>query len=85
MDEEIRSTFAAIQERNLRVEADKAWERSSVRIIALVVMTYIIAVAVLYAIGNDRPLPNALIPALGYFISTRSLSFLRKLWSTRRM
>ncbi len=78
--EEMQEELAAIKERNARVEADKAWERSPARILALVLMTYVIAVAVLFAIGNDRPFLNALIPALGYFISTRSLSLLRSLW-----
>lgn len=78
--EKMQEELAAIKKRNARVEADKAWERSPARILALVLMTYVIAVAVLFAIGNDRPFLNALIPALGYFISTRSLSLLRSLW-----
>ncbi|NTW14968.1 MAG: hypothetical protein HGA38_01205 [Candidatus Moranbacteria bacterium] len=69
--------LAAIRERNVRVEADKAWETSPVRIVSIVVTTYLIAAVVLSAIGNDSPSRNALIPALGYLLSTLSLGFVR--------
>lgn len=76
----IEETLEEIQARNRKVEADKAWERSPVRIGTIACMTYVIVAATLFAIGNDRPFVNAFIPMLGYFLSTLSLSFLRRAW-----
>lgn len=87
MEERIRqleTDIALIQERNAQVEANKAWEQSPVRITALMVMTYGVAVVALIGIHNDQPFLNALIPTLGFFLSTRSLSFLRSAWIKRR-
>ena len=69
-----------IQERNARVGADKAWETSVFRVASIAAVTYVIAGAVLYAIGNDNPLRNALIPTIGYFLSTQSLPFVKRWW-----
>lgn len=76
LEEDVRT----IKERNLRVEGSKAWETSATRVLSLVVITYVIAAVALYAIGNDNPLRNALIPAVGFFLSTQSLPFLRRAW-----
>ncbi|MFA5841581.1 MAG: hypothetical protein WC835_01290 [Candidatus Paceibacterota bacterium] len=79
----IEDEIILLKDRNLRVEADKAWETSIFRVISITVSTYIIAGIALYAIGNEYPLRNALIPALGYFLSTQSLPFLKKRWVKR--
>lgn len=87
MDEkltELESRVAAIESRNSRVTMDKAWETSYVRIGIICVITYVFAVLVLNAIGNDRPLFNALIPVLGFFLSTQSLPFLKNWWAAHR-
>ncbi len=76
LEEEVRE----IQERNARVEGDKAWETSWFRIALVMFVTYAIAAAVLHVIGNDNPLRNALIPTLGYFLSTLSLGPVKKAW-----
>ena len=81
LEEEVR----AIRERNARVEGDKAWETSKFRIGLIMVVTYIIAAVVLYAIGNDNPMRNAFIPTLGYFLSTQSLPFIKKWWIDRHL
>lgn len=69
-----------IEKRNARVEAEKAWERSSLRIGSIMVVTYIIAYGAFTVIGNDNPLRNAFIPVIGYFLSTQSLPILKKWW-----
>ena len=76
----LEKELSAIKERNLRVEGDKAWEISATRVLSLVLVTYLIAAVALYAIGNDNPLRNALIPAVGFFLSTQSLPFLKRAW-----
>ncbi|MFA7309744.1 MAG: hypothetical protein WC050_02460 [Candidatus Paceibacterota bacterium] len=84
MDDEriegIEHELAKIQERNVRVEAEKAWETSALRIGTIMIITYVVACIALYAIGNDHPLRNALIPTLGFFLSTQSIPFLKRMW-----
>ncbi|NQV88151.1 MAG: hypothetical protein HQ402_01160 [Parcubacteria group bacterium] len=86
MDEKIKELekeVGYIKERNKRVEADKAWEVSMVRMLSLTVITYIIASLVLYFIGVNNFLLSALVPALGYFLSTQSLPFIKKRWISK--
>lgn len=72
-----------IKERNERVELDKAWETSAFRIVSIVVMTYIITAIVFYYIGVKNYLLSALIPTLGYYLSTQSLPFIKTWWSNK--
>jgi len=44
------------------------------------VATYIIASAVMYAIGIANYLLSALIPTIGYFLSTQSLPVIKRWW-----
>jgi hypothetical protein len=69
-----------IKQRNLRVEADKAWETSYFRVLLISAIIYVIAVKVMYFIGTGNYYLNALIPAIGYFISVQSLPFIKKWW-----
>jgi hypothetical protein len=70
----------AIKERNLRVEADKAWETSNFRIFSLTIITYIVATLVLYFIGAKNFLLNALVPTAGFFLSVQTLPAIKKWW-----
>lgn len=72
-----------IEERNVRVQAEKAWETSSVRIVTIMILTYIIASGTLLFIGNDSPFRNAVIPVLGYLLSTQSIPFVKNWWISR--
>lgn len=78
--ERIEQDIIQIKERNARVEAEKAWEGSGTRIATIMAITYVLACIVLYAIGNDHPLRNALIPTIGFFLSTQSIPFLKRAW-----
>ncbi len=78
--EEIRKEIDLIKERNKRVEADKAWETSSVRVVSVLVMTYIITAVVFYFIGVKNFMLNALIPTVGFYLSTQSLPFIKRVW-----
>jgi len=77
---EMTRELEAIKQRNTRVEADKAWEVSYVRIGAICAITYLVALAFLYTIGAERCGLGALMPTLGFFISTQSLPALKKWW-----
>lgn len=80
---EIQKEIQIIKERNIRVEADKAWETSIFRIASIMVITYIIASVVLYFIGANNFLLGALVPTVGYFLSTQSLPFIKKWWTNK--
>ena len=82
---EIKEELQVLKDRNGRVEAEKAWETSAARIGSIALGTYVIAGLALTMIGNDHPWRNALIPAIGYFLSTQSLPFLKKHWIARRL
>ena len=85
MTNEHQDTIEQIKERNRRVEADKAWETSTYRVISITVITYIIATAVMWGIDVERPWLGALIPTIGYYLSTQSLPFLKKRWIERHL
>lgn len=71
-----------IEERNKRVEADKAWETSLARKILLIIFTYLaIALYLKFIVGID-PWINAVVPAVGFLLSTLSLPWFKKLWIT---
>lgn len=74
----------AIEQRNKKVEADKAWETSLVRIGTIAVMTYGIAIIFLWLMGTPRPWLAATLPAIGFIFSTLSLSAIKQRWLNRR-
>ena len=69
-----------IQDRNKKVELDKAWETSKTRKISIAVLTYLVMVSVMYSLGMDRPFIGAVIPTLGFMLSTFSLDFIKTFW-----
>ena len=75
MEERIR----ALEERNKRVEADKRWERSWIRRIAIAILTYFIVVLFLYTLQESKIFLKALVPVIGFVLSTISLRILRNI------
>ena len=69
-----------IEERNKRVEFDKAWETSSTRIFSISLITYIVALVLLHIIDAPKPYLSALVPVFGFILSTQSIPFIKKLW-----
>ena len=87
MDERIQNLereVEALKERNRRVEAEKAWETSFVRVLSIALVTYIVAGIVLYSIGVTNFILAALVPALGYILSTQSLPRVKRWWMDRQ-
>jgi len=82
--EQIEQEIKALKERNARVEADKAWEVSWFRKASIIVITYIIASLVMWVIKVPNFFLSALIPTLGYFLSTQSLPFIKRWWVRER-
>lgn len=69
-----------IEKRNQRVELDKAWEGSIARRVLIVLFTYISIGGYMWAIGVDKPLLNAVIPSLGFTLSTLTLPYFKQMW-----
>ena len=78
--ESLEKVVKQIQDRNTKVELEKAWETSFTRRSAILVITYLVAATVMYLIGVDRFMLNAIIPVLGFWLSTFSVSTLKKCW-----
>ncbi|MEN9407673.1 MAG: hypothetical protein RLZZ455_889 [Candidatus Parcubacteria bacterium] len=78
--EAIEERIQKIEARNASVECDKAWETSMSRKVLIVVFTYLaIALYLKYIVGID-PWINAIVPAVGFLLSTLSLPFFKSLW-----
>ncbi|MFA6445679.1 MAG: hypothetical protein WCW14_00300 [Candidatus Paceibacterota bacterium] len=78
--EQIRCDIQEIKDRNTRVEADKAWETSWSRKILIAILTYIVIVIFFYFAELSKPFLSAIVPTLGFVLSTLSIPFFKKLW-----
>lgn len=78
--EELKQEVEKLKERNKKVESNKAWETSLTRKIILMLITYLVVGLTLTTMKNDAPWINAIIPTLGFFLSTLSLPFLKEQW-----
>ena len=78
--DDLNKRIISIELRNKRVEMDKAWEVSWTRKILILVLTYIFAFLYLKIADTTNPLLGALVPCLGFFLSTLTLKFIKKLW-----
>ena len=63
----LEKRVAAIEGRNARVEADKAWETSWTRRGLLVLFIYLAIGTYFWAISMPSPWLNAIVPAAAYF------------------
>lgn len=82
--EKLEEQIAALRDRNRRVDADKAWETSRFRVATIAGMTYAVAFLFMWSVGIGRPWLNALIPVLGFILSTLSLPSIKQWWVGRR-
>lgn len=82
--ETVEERLNKIEERNKRVELDKAWETSFMRIFLISTITYVVAFFVMHSIGASKPYLNALIPVLGFILSTQSIPIIKKYWIKKK-
>jgi hypothetical protein len=80
----VEDRLAAIESRNAKVEADKAWETSLVRRGSIAFITYIVISLTLMVIGHDEAWVHSLIPVIGYLLSTLALRFVRNQWQKQK-
>lgn len=69
-----------IEGRNRKVEADKAWEGSLVRKALIAVFTYVVIGLFLVVIGVVKPWVNAIVPTIGFMLSTLTMPFFKRMW-----
>ena len=78
---DLEKEIKKIQERNKRVELDKAWETSWTRKICIMILTYIVVIIYSYVIRKyDNIYLSSLVPVIGFTLSTLSLKLVRKIW-----
>ena len=78
---ELEQRVKKIEERNKRVELDKRWETSWTRRLCIMVLTYIVVVIYTFLIRKyNYVFLSALVPVIGFTLSTLSLRLARKIW-----
>jgi hypothetical protein len=80
----LEERIIALEERNARVEADKAWETSWLRRVSIMLLTYLTVVAYLHFVIHISPWLNALVPVIGFLLSTLTVSLLKRTWLRKR-
>jgi len=83
MANDIEKRLNAIEARNKKVTADKAWETSWTRRLSIFTLTYLVVAIYLRVVVHIDPWINALVPAIGFILSTLTLSLLKKKWLSR--
>ncbi len=78
--ENLEQKIQKIEERNQRVEVDKAWETSWTRRVLLAIFTYISIGVYMWAIEITRSWLNAVVPAVAFMLSTLTMPLFKKLW-----
>lgn len=76
----LQTEIDSIKLRNQRVEKDKSWETSTARKISVAVLTYLTILLFFLVVNVENPLLTAIVPTLGFFLSTLSLPFIKKWW-----
>jgi len=76
----LETRIKKIEARNKKVETDKAWETSWARRLLLILFTYLAIGLYLDAIQVPNAWLNAVVPSVGFLLSTLTLPFFKKLW-----
>lgn len=69
-----------INERNKRVELDKAWETSWTRKFIVALLTYAVVVCFFVFAQLTDPFVNSIVPALAFIVSNLSVPIFKKFW-----
>ena len=78
--QELLQRLEAIEARNERVSAEKAWETSWVRRSSILGITYLSSLFLLSLLGHQQVFKHALVPPSGYLVSTLSLPWIKNWW-----
>jgi len=75
-----KKEIESIKQRNARVEIDKEWETSYTRKLIIAILTYLVIVLFFISANVANPFVNAIVPTLGFILSTLSLTYFKKIW-----
>ena len=76
----LEKRIETIEKRNKRVELDKTWETSNTRKFLLVLFTYLAIALYFKFVLKMNPWLNAIIPTVGFLLSTLTLPFFKTFW-----
>jgi hypothetical protein len=82
---DLEERIARLETRNQRVESNKAWETSWTRRLSIMLLTYLTVAFYLHFVIHISPWINALVPVIGYTISTLTVSRLKQRWQQRHL
>lgn len=82
---ELEEKIRRIEQRNKKVEADKAWEGSFVRKVLIALFTYIALGSYMWAIGVELFYLHAIVPTIGFLLSTLTLPYFKKIWIGKKV
>jgi hypothetical protein len=77
---DIEQRLAALEQRNAKVDSNKAWEGSWTRRGFIMLVTYAVAVAWLWAIHESNLWLKAVVPVAGFLLSTLTIGPLKQVW-----
>lgn len=77
---ELEARIKVIEARNRKVELDKEWETSKTRKILILILTYFSIALYFNYVLDVNPWINAIVPTLGFLLSTFSLPLFKKVW-----
>lgn len=83
-ESELIKRLEKLEARNARVETDKAWETSWTRKISIMILTYLVVVSYLRFVVHIDPWINAVVPVIGFVLSTLTVGLLKKWWTAKR-
>ena len=78
--EQLKSEIENIKNRNKKVESDKAWETSLLRKVLIAILTYFVIVLFFFIANLAKPFVNAIVPTIGFVLSTLSISIFKQFW-----
>lgn len=78
--EQLKREIETIKTRNKKVEADKAWETSFSRKVLIAILTYFVVVLFFFVANLAKPFVNAIVPTLGFILSTLTVPIFKKFW-----
>lgn len=76
----LEEEVAKIKLRNIKVEQNKAWETSIYRKLIITILTYVVMCLIMSQLDVERFYLSAIIPTLGFVLSSLSLNFFKRIW-----
>ena len=81
---ELENRVKQLETRNKRVELNKAWETSWTRKITIAALTYTVVWLYLFFVVKVDPWINAIVPTMGFLLSTLTLGYIKSYWMSKQ-